>query len=118
MGLVRLEEGSSIKVEGHEVAVDQGKAWSLSFHVDLDRQWRTRRAQLSVLEDTGQRIRHLEADGEGSWLLDGIPAPKLAGCLDIDIAATPFTNTFVIRRLGLAEGDGAQVRAAWVGPPG
>jgi hypothetical protein len=26
--------------------------------------------------------------------------PELSGCLDVDISATPFTNTLPIRRLG------------------
>lgn len=117
LGLVRLEEGNRIQVDGHEVAVDRGKAWTVTFRVDLDRRWRTRRAQLSVVDDKGERTLHLEADGKGNWLVDGVAAPELAGCLDVDIAATPFTNTFVIRRLGLAMGEGAEVRAAWVSIP-
>ena len=36
---------------------------------------------------------------------------------DVDIAATPFTNTFVIRRLGLSVGKTVEIPAAWVGVP-
>lgn len=117
LGLVRLEEGNPIRVAGHEVGVDRGKAWTVTFRVDLDRRWRTRRAQLGVVGDTGEGSLHLEADGEGNWLRDRTPAPELKGCLDVDIAATPFTNTFVIRRLGLPVGERVEIRAAWVGVP-
>jgi hypothetical protein len=60
----------------------------------------------------------LEADGRGHWLADGRPAPTLEGCIDVDLAATPFTNTLPIRRLALAPGDEARVLAVWVGAPG
>ena len=59
----------------------------------------------------------LEADGAGRWLMNGLPVPLLDGCIDVDIAATPFTNTFPIRRLGLDIGESATVSAAWVSIP-
>ena len=43
--------------------------------------------------------------------------PELAGCLDVDLAATPFTNTLAIRRLRLEVGQSAMARAVWVGAP-
>lgn len=86
------------------------------FDVRLDDEWRTRRAEIAV---TGDHPRHvlLESDGEGSWHIDGAPAPELSGCLDVDIAATPFTNTFVIRRLELPVGGFGELRVVWVDVP-
>jgi hypothetical protein len=40
--------------------------------------------------------------------------PGLEGCVDVDISATPFTNTLPIRRLGLAPGESADVSVAYV----
>lgn len=117
LGLVRLDSQDPIRVEGHEVAVDAGEAWTVTFLVELDQGWRTRRAQMAVVDDAGERTLLLEADGAGNWLRDGTPSLELEGCLDVDIAATPFTNTFVIRRLGLSVGETAEIRAAWVGVP-
>ena len=117
MGLVRLESGDPMRVDGHEVAVHGGEAWAGIFYVELDREWRTRRARVTVVDASGERTLHLEADGEGNWLRQGKPTPELEGCLDVDIAATPFTNTFVIRRLGLSVGETAEIRAVWVGVP-
>lgn len=70
-----------------------------------------------MADDAGERTLLLEGDGEGNWLRNGRPSPELQGCLDIDIAATPFTNTFAIRRLGLSVGETAEIQAAWVGVP-
>lgn len=54
----------------------------------------------------GRGLRLL-SDGEGRWRdEDGRPLPRFDGCIDIDLAGTPFTNTLPIRRLGLARQSG------------
>lgn len=115
--MVRVETGDSIRVEGHEIAVDGPRSWMVSFEVRLDATWRSQRADIVVVEEGQSRRVQLESDTEGQWYLDGVPAPALDGCRDIDIAATPFTNTFVIRRLEIPVGRIAKVRAVWVGAP-
>ncbi|PLS83873.1 MAG: hypothetical protein CYG60_20870 [Actinobacteria bacterium] len=57
----------------------------------------------------------LIADGEGNWTTrSGEAVPGLKGCTDVDISATPFTNTLPIRRLGLAPGESAELSVAYV----
>ena len=51
------------------------------------------------------------------WQVDGAQAPELDGCLDLDIQVTPFTNTLPIRRLDLAAGEIADLRAVYVPLP-
>ena len=61
----------------------------------------------------------LERDpATGRWTRDGAPAPQVAGCLDVDLGFSPVTNTLPIRRLALAVGAAAPVRAAWLRFPG
>jgi hypothetical protein len=40
--------------------------------------------------------------------------PLLQGCVDVDLGFSPSTNLLPIRRLNLAIGSRASVRAAWV----
>lgn len=96
---------------------DAGKSWVVAFEVQLDEGWRSRRAEVAVHDDHGSRQLVLESDGNGTWHVNGSLAPELQGCLDVDIAATPFTNTFVIRRLGLPVGRVGEVEVAWVSVP-
>ena len=117
LGLVRLETEHLIQVEGYEIAVNDQQSWAVTFQVRLDSAWRTRYAEIVVVDDQGSRQVSLEANGEGNWYLNGTPAAELDGCLDVDIAATPFTNTFVIRRLELPVGEVGEVRVAWVSVP-
>src|SRR5690606_29526149 len=81
----------------------------LQYLVEVDDAWRTRRAEVS--DGAGTRV--LASDGSGMWWRDDHPAPDLAGCLDVDIEATPVTNALPIRRAG----DGP-VAAAWIRVPG
>jgi hypothetical protein len=68
----------------------------------------------------GAPARRLEvlADGHGGWqTADGRELRDLDGCLDLDIAATPFTNTLPIRRLRLAADESAELLVAYVSVP-
>lgn len=108
-----------IVVEGTEVAVDEDDLWVARFTVLLDRRWHTRAAIVDVTGDrAGRQTLRLGADGSGGWTIDGAPAPTFDGCLDVDISATPGTNTFAIRRADLAVGGSVDLHAAWVGVPG
>jgi hypothetical protein len=56
----------------------------------------------------------LEADGNGRWLVDGQPAPRLDGCLDVDLEASALTNALPVRRMDLAVAGAAAAPAAYV----
>ncbi len=118
LGQVRFGEAQDGQVvTGSEVAVTGDKRWVAHFYVELDALWRTRVAVVAVSDGEGDRRVRLDADGAGNWRVDDVPTPELDGCLDVDIGAVPFTNTFVLRRIGLAEGDSRDVRAAFVDVP-
>jgi hypothetical protein len=117
--LVQLERrGRSFHAEGWEVVGDRGEAWMVHFRLRTDAAWRTRSFFVEATDANGSRRTRLTADGSGSWQVDGQHRPQLDGCLDVDLAAAPFTNTLPIRRLGLGEGEHAEIRAAWIDVPG
>ena len=93
-----------------------GGVGEVTYRVEVDAAWRTRTTE--VTDATGRR--RLRTDGEGRWWRDGEDAPELTGCVDVDIEATPATNTLPIRRAadGVDVGDTVEVRAAWVRVPG
>lgn len=98
-----------------ELHVDEaGVKAELHYEIRCDSEWRTRSALIEG-EAAGEAVRFaLAADGAGHWTRDGAPLPHLAGALDVDLGFTPATNTLPIRRLGLAVGDTAPVRSAWL----
>ena len=60
----------------------------------------------------------LSVDTAGRWRLNGAERPEVAGCRDLDLNFSPSTNLLPIRRLGLAVGQEAEVKAAWLRFPG
>ena len=98
-----------------ELNVDEpGAAARLRYAIGCDAAWRTRSATVEG-DVNGSPFRvALAADGTGGWTADGVALPQLAGALDVDLGFTPATNTLPIRRLGLAVGESAAVRSAWL----
>jgi hypothetical protein len=59
------------------------------------------------LETTAGQTLSLIKDDDGRWTdQGGAHLPSFDGCIDIDLAGTPFTNTLPIRRLDLDVNDG------------
>lgn len=102
---------------GHEVLADASAAWSSRFVVSLDSQWRTRDVDVEVIGEHGLRRLRLAATADARWTRDGRAVPELTGCLDVDVAATPLTNTFPIRRLRLEVDRSVEILAAWIDVP-
>jgi hypothetical protein len=82
----------------------------------LDGRWRVRRLAVAVLGVEAPLV--LLADGKGGWTgADGAALPALEGVVDVDLSASPVTNTLPIRRLRVAVGRSAEVDTAYVSFP-
>ena len=107
-------DGDGCRIEGQTAAVEDGEAWAVHYLVSLDPAWITRSARVSGLAASGRLERRLEADGAGGWQVDGEPAPRLDGCLDVDLESSSLTNAFPVHHLGLEIGQAADAPAAYV----
>ncbi|HEY6747266.1 MAG TPA: putative glycolipid-binding domain-containing protein [Mycobacteriales bacterium] len=106
------------RCHGTEVLAGPRALLSCWFQVDLDEDWVTREAVVGAVGGAGQRTLTLSADDRRRWTVNGRHDPDLDGCIDIDVAATPLTNTFPVRRLaGLDVGAQVTTPIAWVGVP-
>ncbi len=107
-----------IVANGLVIGVEGGRAFRVGYEVRCDERWRVREVRLGP-PDLGPPVVDLLADGGGRWTTrGGDPVPELEGCVDVDISATPFTNTLPIRRLGLEYGGTAELDVAYVEVPG
>lgn len=87
------------------------------YEIDCDRRWRARRVRIVTLGRTTTSMT-LRADGEGTWIDgEGNELPGVEGAIDVDVSATPFTNTLPIRRLDLDSGESADLTVAYVSVP-
>jgi hypothetical protein len=113
---IQSSVGGGILADGLIIADVAGAAVRLGYAVRCDPAWCVRTVEVEVLPE-GPTLR-IASDGEGHWRdLSGKTLPALSGALDVDISLTPFTNTLPIRRLGLATGESASIRVAYVDPP-
>ena len=116
LGSVRPTE-TGWSAHGTEVLIgtDTLACW---FRVGLGSDWVTRTVHVGAISDRGETGLDLEADTTRRWTVDGREEPALDGCVDVDIAATPLTNTFPIRRLAsLKVGESRTSPVAWVEVP-
>ena len=97
---------------------DEQGPFRLGYRLLWDDAWRLREAQLEATTQQQHRTLGLHSDGQGHWRDGaGMPLADLAGCIDIDIWPTPFTNSFPIRREPMAVGERREFRMAWVFAP-
>jgi hypothetical protein len=108
----RLADGFA--VDGTTAAVEDGRTWVVTYSIGLDAAWVTRSARITARSGSGSRETLLAADGTGTWLVNGEPAPHLDGCLDVDLESSAMTNTLPVHRLALAAGGHADAPAAYV----
>jgi hypothetical protein len=102
---------------GLVIGLEAGRPFRVGYEIRCDERWLVREVRAAA-PDSERPVLELLADGEGHWKRrGGEPVPELDGCIDVDISATPFTNTLPIRRLGLEPGRSEEVAVAYVRVP-
>lgn len=95
------------------VAIGEVGRERITYVVRLGPLWELR--QFLLFRDHDTPDLWLGTDGEGNWgEVNGVQRTDLAGCTDVDLHVTPFTNSLPIRRLQLDPGEAAEVTAAVV----
>lgn len=85
----------------------------LDYHVVCNAAWRTVSGKVAGRIGPETVEIDLAADA-GGRRRNGVECGEVVGCIDLDLAFTPCTNLIPIRRLDLAVGQEARVRAAWL----
>jgi uncharacterized protein len=102
---------------GLVISLEAGRPFRIGYEIRCDEWWRVREVRVAA-PDSELPVLALLADGEGRWKGGGgEPVPELDGCIDLDISATPFTNTLPIRRLGLEPSQSEELAVTYVRVP-
>lgn len=112
---VRLSSQHGLhRLVGTSVFAYRSQACRLSYEVVCTMEWHTTSG--SVAGWIGEKIVQVDfvVDEGRRWRLNGEECPEVAGCIDVDLNFSPSTNLLPIRRLNLAVGQEARVRAAWL----
>ncbi|SDZ31135.1 putative glycolipid-binding domain-containing protein [Herbiconiux ginsengi] len=111
---VIIDDGGCVAV-GHIVGTDP-VPFDVYYRVEVDELWRTR--YVCVSETSSSRCVEMRSRGEGRWTSDdGRLLRHLDAAIDVDISATPFSNTLPVRRLGIEVGQSADIVSAYVDVP-
>ena len=114
--LVTSDDGSVV-ANGLVIGLEAGRPFRIGYGIRCDGLWRVREVRTAA-PDLEQPVLELLTDGEGHWKKrGGEPVPELDGCIDVDISATPFTNTLPIRRLGLKPGESEELVVTYIRVP-
>jgi hypothetical protein len=115
---LRLEVGAAtISADGAIITVFERDVFRVSYQVTCDATWRVSEVHVTTSHPATSAL-HLHSDGAGHWSnASGEPLLALEGCMDIDFAATPFTNTLPIRRLNLKPGETAEIAVVYIDMP-
>ena len=111
--LVLSERPGRILAEGVVLATVEASHFAAAYHIECDAAWRVKTTRARVIGVDAAL--DLMSDCAGRWQDGrGQALPDLDGAIDVDLSITPFTNTLPIRRLGLSEGQGADIRAVYL----
>jgi hypothetical protein len=92
-----------------------GLPYTLRYTIACDEQWRVRELRVEDIDGTGLV---LIGDGEGRWMDgEGRRLSELDGAIDVDLAASAFTNTLPLRRLGPSLVERTAIKVAYVSIP-
>ncbi|MGH7311270.1 MAG: putative glycolipid-binding domain-containing protein, partial [Candidatus Rokuibacteriota bacterium] len=103
---------------GTAVFAHDGQPCRLDYGVVCDAAWRTVSGTVAGWVGSETVEITIAVDAARRWWLNGHECPGAAGCTDLDLNFSPSTNLLPIRRLDLAAGAEAEVRAAWLRFPG
>ncbi len=101
-------------LNGTAVFAHNQQACRLDYRVACNSGWQTLSGKVTGWVGNEPVEIELSVDSAHRWRLNGTECPAVAGCVDLDLNFSPSTNVLPIRRLGLAIGQEAAVRAAWL----
>jgi len=109
-----FSQDSHWHLEGTAVFSHEQRPCRLDYQVICDAAWRTLSANVRGWVGNTVIDIQIKTDPSGQWWLNEVEQPDVTGCIDVDLNFSPSTNLLPIRRLGLAVGETAEVKAAWL----
>jgi hypothetical protein len=101
-------------LEGTAVFSHEQRSCRLDYQIVCDATWHTLFAKVAGWLGRTVVDIQIKSDPRGHWSLNDVEQSDVMDCTDIDLNFSPSTNLLPIRRLGLAVGETAEVKAAWL----
>jgi uncharacterized protein len=91
----------------------ESRIYRVEYHIKTNPDWETQYVQVMARHSDRELKFRLHKYSTDKWISEGQTIGQFDGCLDVDIAVTPFTNTLPIRRLKLGLNETQQVRVIY-----
>lgn len=104
-----------VHAESVIISEDDDNPYAARYQIICDNEWRVRSVRVE-LPGEDRNIR-LTGDANGRWSGESGQLSELLGAIDVDITATPFTNTLPIRRLNLGKAQSADILTVYIRLP-
>lgn len=101
-------------LNGTAVFVHVHQPCRLDYQIQCDANWQTQWATVRGWVGNQAVALEITADHARRWQVNGQDCPAVTGYTDLDLNFSPSTNLLPIRRLNLAIGAQAAVKAAWL----
>lgn len=112
-----VEEPDGAVADNFLIRVFGNRPVRMRYRIRVDPSWCVREVDVDLWSPDHLSV-NLRSDGQESWVDgDGNALPHLAGCIDVDLTATAFTNTLAIRRLDLAPGGAEEIDVVYIRVP-
>ncbi len=106
------EDSKGIHVQSSVIGVEENSPYCLQYQIHCDGRYQVRSVEAHVI---GGASLSLWTDGQGHWFdAQKQPITSIFGCIDVDITATPFTNTLPIRRVEWEVGQQQKFLMAYI----
>lgn len=104
---------SGVDINSVIVGKYEGRIYRVDYHIKTNPDWETQYVQITSRHSNREQYYRLTSDGAGNWIADGRRIGQFDGCIDVDIAVTPFTNTLPINRLRLHTRETKHIRVIY-----
>ncbi len=113
--LTLTQNNDNVKIDSVVIGFEDNIPFRLHYEIQCDAHYRVQQVTISLV---GKEAITLTTNGTGNWFdKDNQPLPSLDGCYEIDITATPFTNTLPIRRLDWQPGQSRSLDMVYISIP-
>ena len=107
------ESVTGVEISSTIIGQYEEKIYKVEYQIKTNAHWETIFFKIIGRHSNQTQTISYESDGKGNWTNAGQPLTRLAGCIDIDISLTPFTNTLPIRRLQLKPGETREIQVLY-----
>jgi hypothetical protein len=87
--------------------------YRVEYHIKTNPDWETQYVQINSRHSNRETKLRLHKYSKDKWISEGQTILQFDGCIDVDIALTPFTNTLPINRLKPGLNETQEVRVIY-----